>query len=361
MEDTYLQNIRFGIPLDFYDKTTAILFFKHNDFYRDLFHKMGHDLDFEYINLVKRIEKIQSLDDEFVDFYFSSLTSYEEVTNGNIFCIATTLIKTKDIFDKDSSQIYRLMNKMNEDSIRLNIIATVKQLTNKKDGFETDQYYLEENHFYDLLSDSFISPNSKWSILQTFKNPHSTVLNYVNKMQEIDNDLTQAFLELKNRDYVWFEKIKKIPTPHFIKIIKTLKGTEYFQNHVINIFPTITPYLLSVSKEENTIYLGIGIGFEQLFAENRKDDDLDNLQEILKTLADGSKLSILLLLKDKKLYAGELAKELGLSNATISHHMRIMVIQGLVKSERIQNKTYYYLNKKYLSEVIGKLNTLFLL
>ncbi|MCV5433831.1 helix-turn-helix domain-containing protein, partial [Escherichia coli] len=90
--------------------------------------------------------------------------------------------------------------------------------------------------------------------------------------------------------------------------------------------------------------LGIGIKSDQFFLENGSDDDLDNLQEILKTLADGSKLSILLLLKDKKLYAGELAKELSLSNATISHHMRIMSIQGLVESERIQNKTYYYLN-----------------
>ncbi|MDA2309430.1 transcriptional regulator [Bacillus thuringiensis serovar pingluonsis] len=356
-----MQNIRFGIPLDYYDKKAAILFFRHNEFYRDLFQKMGQDLDFQYINLLNRIKKIKSLDNEFLDFYFSSLTSYEEVINGNIYCIATTIIKAKDIFDKDSSEIYCLMNSMDEDSIRLNIINTIKHLTNKKEGFEANQYYLDENHFYELLSNSSVTSNNKWGILKAFKNPHSTVVKYINIMQKIDSDLTNAFSELKNGDYVWFEKIKELPIAYFIKIIEMLKGTEYYKNQIINIFPTITPYLLSISKEENNIYLGIGIKSDQFFLENGSDDDLDNLQEILKTLADGSKLSILLLLKDKKLYAGELAKELSLSNATISHHMRIMSIQGLVESERIQNKTYYYLNKKCLSELLKKLNSLLLL
>ncbi|MCV5191525.1 hypothetical protein OFC03_29680, partial [Escherichia coli] len=90
------------------------------------------------INLLNRIKKIKSLDNEFLDFYFSSLTSYEEVINGNIYCIATTIIKAKDIFDKDSSEIYCLMNSMDEDSIRLNIINTIKHLTNKKEGFEAN-------------------------------------------------------------------------------------------------------------------------------------------------------------------------------------------------------------------------------
>ncbi len=55
------------------------------------------------------------------------------------------------------------------------------------------------------------------------------------------------------------------------------------------------------------------------------------------------------------MYANEIAEQLNLTNATISHHMRILTLQGLVESTRNQNKTYYYLNSSKFDSLLNGL------
>lgn len=71
----------------------------------------------------------------------------------------------------------------------------------------------------------------------------------------------------------------------------------------------------------------------------------EQLQEHLKCLADPTKLSILMILKEKPTYQTDLARQLGLTTATISHHMNQLLVNGFVKHRLEEKKVYYEYQK----------------
>ena len=77
-------------------------------------------------------------------------------------------------------------------------------------------------------------------------------------------------------------------------------------------------------------------------------------QEILgygKVFSDGSKLEILRLLSQRSYINRELAEALGLSTATISHHMSVLTELGLVRTTISANRVLYDLNRDKLKEL----------
>lgn len=129
-----------------------------------------------------------------------------------------------------------------------------------------------------------------------------------------------------------------------IHIIETIKGKQYLDNCDVYMYPVLNPFTAIITKKQNVVYLGLGYSTDKFFL-SQNDERVDKMINILKLLSDKSKFKILMLLKNKKLYANEIAEILQLSNATISHHMRILAVHDLVHTVRIQNKTYYYLDE----------------
>ena len=63
-----------------------------------------------------------------------------------------------------------------------------------------------------------------------------------------------------------------------------------------------------------------------------------------KALSDSSKLEILMALKGEWLYSLEIANKVGLTPATISHHMSTLLSAGFVNMEKRGGKVYYQLS-----------------
>ncbi|WP_265417055.1 ArsR/SmtB family transcription factor, partial [Bacillus velezensis] len=110
---------------------------------------------------------------------------------------------------------------------------------------------------------------------------------------------------------------------------------------------------------------GLGYKVDEIFENTLEKAEINHIIDFLKLLSDKSKFKILILLSHKKMYANEIAEQLNLTNATISHHMRILTLQGLVESARNQNKTYYYLNSSkfhsLLNGLLGKFKSALIL
>lgn len=85
-------------------------------------------------------------------------------------------------------------------------------------------------------------------------------------------------------------------------------------------------------------------------------DEGAGLLDGLKALSDKSKLSILSLIRDKRSYNQELARETGLSAATISHHMSALISCGFIRMERVDTRLYYQLDKSSLKRFLQKLS-----
>lgn len=74
--------------------------------------------------------------------------------------------------------------------------------------------------------------------------------------------------------------------------------------------------------------------------------------ETFKALSDPVRRDILLLLKHRRLSAGEIGSNFDMTGATISYHLSILKKAGLVYENREKNFIYYQLNTSVVEEVM---------
>jgi DNA-binding transcriptional ArsR family regulator len=123
------------------------------------------------------------------------------------------------------------------------------------------------------------------------------------------------------------------------------------------IIPTLAQPVAVIILEE-LCFCGLLTG--KFFA---KDDAGETKVEAIlaaKALSDTSKLEILLALKEGSLYNLEIANKLGITPATASHHMNILLAASLVTVEKRDGKVYYHFSAEGMSRYAAWLNENFL-
>ncbi|MGK9267388.1 metalloregulator ArsR/SmtB family transcription factor [Bacillus inaquosorum] len=339
---------------DFSDKISSILFLKHTNFFIEYCNEMNLNLEKEYYQLLEELKKINNLNEEYLNFYFGSFCEYKDVVNANVFCLATSFFKVSDIYDKNFSEVIDFLLNYSDKEVQTNIIQSLLYLNGQSDRTDIDGYLDNIDKTFSLLNELKIKNEFKWIIFKVLKSPKKYIELFCEKLLSINDRLNHALTILIPFRDIWIDQLKNINDEFPKFIIETIKGKEYLNCSYINIYPTLIPYTATISKKLDEIYLGLGYKVDQLFKNEKI--DVDQVVNLLKLISDKSKFKILILLKNKKLYANEIAEELNLTNATISHHMRVLTIQGLVQSTRIQNKTYYYLNTKKIKFLLDNLN-----
>ena len=74
--------------------------------------------------------------------------------------------------------------------------------------------------------------------------------------------------------------------------------------------------------------------------------------DTFKSLSDPVRREILVLLKDGKKSAGEIAENFDMTNATISYHLSQLKKAGLVFESRYKNYIYYEINVSVFEEMM---------
>lgn len=73
---------------------------------------------------------------------------------------------------------------------------------------------------------------------------------------------------------------------------------------------------------------------------------------IFKVLSDGQRRDILVMLKDGRMSAGDIAERLGVTPAALSYHLRLLKGADLVLEYKHKNFIYYEINTTVLDELI---------
>ena len=73
---------------------------------------------------------------------------------------------------------------------------------------------------------------------------------------------------------------------------------------------------------------------------------------IFKVLADSQRREILVMLKDGRLSAGEIAERLGITPAALSYHLKLLKGADLVTEYRHKNFIYYEINTTVFDEFL---------
>lgn len=81
----------------------------------------------------------------------------------------------------------------------------------------------------------------------------------------------------------------------------------------------------------------------------------------LKALSDPNRIHILRLIKKRKYYGKELARALGITTATVSYHLEILMSSRLIKLDKVQKKRILYtLNREGIGDFLSSLKEEFL-
>ncbi|GEM_PF-5277035 len=115
----------------------------------------------------------------------------------------------------------------------------------------------------------------------------------------------------------------------------------------IIIMPTVfaTPHHFPIFDQKQLL-LRYPLPYPEDYRQQLSDAEL---LEVLKGLANGTRLKILRLIAEKPRYSGELAAELDFSEPTISRHMKQLRKAGIVEVEKKDNFVYYCLQPNVLA------------
>ena len=73
---------------------------------------------------------------------------------------------------------------------------------------------------------------------------------------------------------------------------------------------------------------------------------------IFKVLSDKQRRDILVMLKDGRMNAGEIAERLGVTPAALSYHLKLLKAADLVMEYKQKNYIYYEINTSVFDELI---------
>lgn len=143
-------------------------------------------------------------------------------------------------------------------------------------------------------------------------------------------------------------------------------GREYLAARLsgdVTVFPALVcPGAEVVSSNPKSVTAYIGLYVRDIYKMQEKTrNNRKHLLPVLKAFSDSSKFEILQSLLAAPKYNLEIAEELKLSPPTVSHHMSVLLENGLVDVEKREGKVYYTLSKERIREMVGELEEIFLL
>lgn len=84
-----------------------------------------------------------------------------------------------------------------------------------------------------------------------------------------------------------------------------------------------------------------------------KDAHMEALADFFKVFGDKTRIRILYMLKSKELCVCELASCLGMTSPAVSHQLRILKTNRLIKSKRQGKSVFYSLDDQHIHEILG--------
>ena len=270
------------------------------------------------------------VESEYDAFFFEDIYSYNSVTRGFV----NYLSENNDLL-------------VNMDTI--DELAIYSKLAMQ--WFEKVPDSLQE--VVELLQDLDFTSGTMWKLLLIFENPKK----YLKQFIQIINGNIPAFeATLKKQRKVMDALIIQLEQQkaNFYPLFKMSEALVEDSTVVKKIIPS----LVGAGKLETFDGITYHAGYffqEALQILDRSRQPIVDVSPVLKLLGDKSKFEILKFLKEAPNYNLEIAKHLGLTPATTSHHMNALQNNGLVTAKRRDKKMYYSLCDDKVREIISSL------
>ncbi len=287
----------------------------------ELYKKFG-SIHKKYVSVFQK-KLIQSEKDSFF---------FEDVTIDFILILQTVIAKNPHWLD--------CINKIPDEEIFLSLINAIieEQTLSEKPSL---------NKTIELLKQAKLPPNICWKMMLLLQDTKKQIEHLI------------CIINLNTPAYEY--AVSSIEKP-LQRLLNDFPKTQCKIVSSINHDVTVTPTLIYPATEILDVS---GYGYVGLFVNDvykmidKSKNSRNNLTPILKALSDGSKFDILVSLKNSPKYNMELAEQLGLTAATISHHMSVLLAHELVNIDKRDGRVYYTLAKNTIKDIIDGLQSTF--
>lgn len=165
---------------------------------------------------------------------------------------------------------------------------------------------------------------------------------YVAELEELDR------MEVERSQSACFDNVEEFIT-NYLKINVKIFAQAKKLTLIPNAFSEILTYLIQPEKGQFVLIYGTFISKKRM-REKRSEE----VKQFLKVLSEEKRIEIIKLLAAKPALGSDLAKQIGLTSATASYHMTIMLGIGLIDYERVGQRLHYVLKKEVLKEFLDK-------
>ena len=224
-------------------------------------------------------------------------------------------------------------------------ISTTNLVEKKDSNFDT---------FLEYVMHASIDDSAKWLFVSLAKNPTEFFEDVVTSVRGNISAFEKATQQIKPELDILLQE--------FVSHLDEKKEERIYKS--FNLFPDsntiVYPTLSVCGALMNFHHFYHGLFFDRLMVGN--DVLTSNKNDLLmktKALSDKSKMEILLSLREKPKYSLELAEAMSLSPSTTSHHMNLLVLSGLVTTEKHGGKSYYHINEEGIQKLKGELDYFF--
>ncbi|MPM75282.1 hypothetical protein SDC9_122274 [bioreactor metagenome] len=214
-----------------------------------------------------------------------------------------------------------------------------------------------------LMSELQISESIQWQLLKSLYQPQETIDRLLEIIRPIEEILIKhAKLLQEAADFALAYLDQVMQKNDLADLLKQELALDLHADLALYIRPAIFyPFQLTAAKfGSKRLIMAFGCIFDFEMLKINDQFQLKKVSEIGKIIQDESKLKILQALKQQPMYGRQLADQLQLTTATISHHMNALYAGGLVYIEIQANRTYYRLNRDQITESLKRIETLLL-
>lgn len=352
--------------IDYYKESIEFLFqiVNHNT-YEELKNYLKKRLDIKrHAKISEQLDRLSFVEEDIrknIDLSNADLQFYFKRFAYDDLCLAKILYQTigHTIFKGNQEELANYITKYfehvkNNDNLELTLTS-----------YEVEVSKYDANHtvsFTNRIGNLECDAAQKWQLLDLIE--HSK-----EHLERLFPILESTILKMRKHDTI-LEKLKKEACDYwedyFVKndFMKLICSFYNFKEDSYPVKPSfIRPQIMNCNRvifngnDENAgdyHILDIGITFDCEFKATKNTFTKEQLCNGLKLLSDPSKFEILRFINGRRAYGQEIAAELNLTTATISHHMSALMMLGLINIEKVDNRVYYQMNKEAVTILLDE-------
>lgn len=219
------------------------------------------------------------------------------------------------------------------------------------------------NDLINFISSMTIPDEEKWGLCRFYNNFELNKQLLSEFMMAIGQAYFDAYDSMDSHIEHYISTMEAAIAEGGIKFINSNFGLALGEQiNSVTVIPTVIlgsdmKYMYNFTADTVDDALFVGGYYEPIGKLTGDGEKLRDLCGSLRTLGDASKLKILKILSTGPRYGLELSNMLGISTATVSHHVSLLEEYGFIVLDRKQNRVYYSINREKITELIDALET----